>query len=170
MLFGVPETVYADLRAMRDQSKTVDYFDVQLGYANVKVTLKSTSLSREIGPRFTLHGTLGSFVKYGLDPQEDQLKLGKKPFASDLPTWGSETADKWGKLNTTVPSTQLHVEGKIETLQGCYQNYYSNVHDAIVNRTSLEVTAEQALRVIKLIELSEQSSKEKKVVQVPADL
>lgn len=82
-LFGAPSTIYADLRTMRTGGKTVDAFDVHLGYEHVKVTLKSSMLVRELGPRMVLHGTNGSFVKYGLDPQEDALKSGKKPPTKD---------------------------------------------------------------------------------------
>jgi scyllo-inositol 2-dehydrogenase (NADP+) len=158
-LFGQPETLYADIRTMNPDVKSIDYFDVQLGYPDLKVTLKSTKLSRELGPKFVLHGTLGSFVKYGEDLQESHLKLGYKPYSDSLATWGSEPKTSWGRLNTELSSSGLHFEGTVETLQGCYHKYYVNIYDAIVNGSELAVKPEEALTVIQLIEAAEQNPK-----------
>ena len=48
-------------------------------------------------PRFVLHGTEGSYVKYGLDPQEADLTKG---LLSDAPHWGVEDESQWGILHT----------------------------------------------------------------------
>ena len=44
--------------------------------------LHASALVPALGPRFAVHGTLGSFVKYGLDPQEPMLKAGRTPLQS----------------------------------------------------------------------------------------
>ena len=36
--------------------------------------LKASVFVKEQGPRYSLHGTKGSFIKYGIDPQEEMLK------------------------------------------------------------------------------------------------
>ncbi len=70
VLFGLPQMLTADIRSQRDVGKADDQFELVLHYDNLKVTLKAGLLVREPGPRFALHGTAGSFVKYGVDPLE----------------------------------------------------------------------------------------------------
>ena len=45
-------------------------------------------MSAAPGARFTLHGTRGSYVKHGLDPQEDALKAGRRP--QPRAAWGED--------------------------------------------------------------------------------
>ena len=87
VLFGMPATVWADIRAQRVSAKTDDYFHLVLGYPECAVILHSGSLVRESGPHFQVHGSKGSYLKYGLDPQEDALKVGQLPNDS---MWGLE--------------------------------------------------------------------------------
>ena len=96
-LFGLPQTITADVRLQRPHAKVDDYFDVQLDYGFTKVTLKAGMLVREPGPRYLIHGTKGSFIKWGDDVQEALLKQGVLPTASD---WGMEPASQYGLLHT----------------------------------------------------------------------
>jgi scyllo-inositol 2-dehydrogenase (NADP+) len=159
VLFGLPGTITADVRVQRDMAKAVDNFELILDYDDLKVTLKATMLAREPGPRFLLYGTEGSYVKYGLDPQEEALKQGHTPLETG---WGEEPKDLWGRLNTQFG--ELHVEGVVETLPGCYQAFYQNVADAIRGRAELAVKPEEARDTIRIIELAMQSSEEKRTL------
>jgi scyllo-inositol 2-dehydrogenase (NADP+) len=159
VLFGPPSAVTADVRIQRDGAKADDCFEVILHYDRLKVTLKSTMLARTPGPRFLLHGTQGSFVKHGLDPQEDALKAGRTP---DEPGWGEEAGEHWGALDTEVDG--LRVAGKVETLPGCYQAFYQNVLDAIAGRAELAVRPEEAALTIRVVELARRSHEEKRTV------
>src|SRR5258708_32828084 len=113
VLFGWPQEIYADIRCEREGCATDDGFDVVLYYPNLKVTLKSSMLVREPDPIFRLHGTAGSFVKYGMDPQEAALKQGQSP--ATQPDWGRESEDYWGVLNTEKEIR------KVPSLPGAYQ-------------------------------------------------
>jgi predicted dehydrogenase len=159
VLFGLPGLITADVRIQRDQAKAVDNFELILDYNDLKVTLKATMLAREPGPHFLLYGTEGSFVKYGLDPQEEALKNGHAPTE---PGWGEEPKEQWGRLNAQLE--ELHVEGVVETLPGCYQAFYQNVADVIRGRAELAVKPEEARDTIRIIELAIQSSREKRTV------
>ncbi len=162
VLFGIPKSLWADIRILREDSKVEDAFEIVMYYkseAAPKVTLKGSLLVKELGPRYTLHGTNGSFIKYGLDPQENDLKKG---ISLSNPNWGIEPKENDGLLNTDING--LHFKGKIETERGNYKNYFDNIYDAIVNGTSLAVKPEEARNVIKIIELARQSSKERMVV------
>ena len=78
-LFGAPQTVFATVRAHRDHASAPDYVHLLLGYADKEIVLHATALSALEPPRFSVHGTRGSYVKNGLDTQEDQLKAGLRP-------------------------------------------------------------------------------------------
>ena len=61
-----------------------DYFHVVLGYGERRVILHGSCLVSAVMPRFVVHGSQGSFVKFGMDVQEEQLKQGRPPAAD----WG----------------------------------------------------------------------------------
>jgi predicted dehydrogenase len=159
VLFGLPDEITADVRTRREFAKAADSFDVRLGYDRLSVTLKATMLAREPGPRFTLHGTEGSFVKHGLDPQEDALKLGGSPASEG---WGEEPEERWGVVNTRAGG--VHLRGRVETLAGDYAAYYRNVADAIRGRAELTVRPEEAADTIRVIELALESSASKRTL------
>jgi scyllo-inositol 2-dehydrogenase (NADP+) len=159
VLFGLPNEITADVRTQRDFAKAVDSFDLRLHYDRLSVTLKATMLAREPGPRFTLHGTEGSFVKHGLDPQEDALKLGGTPASEG---WGREHEEHWGIINTRAGG--VHVRERLETIAGDYAAYYRNVADAIRGRAELIVKPEEAANAIRVIELALESSAAKRTL------
>ncbi len=146
VLFGMPAAVFADIRKQRTGSLVDDLFDLSLIYPEVKVTLKGSYLVREPGPRYLVHGTEGSYVKYGVDPQEEALNKGRYPNEDD---WGRESKDQWGILNTTVDG--LHFRGPVETLPGCYQDFYNSLYDTVVLGRELAVKPEESLNVIRII-------------------
>jgi scyllo-inositol 2-dehydrogenase (NADP+) len=157
-LFGTPEEIYADLRTQRRGGKIIDSFDLTLYYKNgLKAILKAGMLVKQPGPRFILLGDKGSFVKYGLDVQEANLKQGLSP--ATLPNWGIEPEEIWGKLDTEVKGQQLI--GKIQSEPGDYRGFYENVRDAILGIAELNVKPEQARSTIRVIELAMLSSDEK---------
>lgn len=159
-LFGPPEAVCADVRIERDGAVVDDAFDVTLLYPRLRVQLRGTMLASKLGPHFVIHGTKGSYVKYGLDPQENALKQGEIPGG---PAWGKEPQEAWGTLS--------HVDGDkiterpIPTEPGDYRGYYENVRDAILGKTALAVTPQAALSVMRVLELAQQSSRERRVIQ-----
>lgn len=159
VLFGMPQMITSDIRAQRDFAKTNDSFELILHYDDLKVTLKAGMLVREPSPRFILHGTAGAFVKYGFDPQEEALKQGLIPSASN---WGHEAREQWGTLITDVGGLEL--EGQVKTLAGCYQSFYQNIADVINGRAELAVKPEEAMRTIRIIELALESSEQKRSV------
>ena len=159
VLFGVPRMITSDIRVQRDFAKATDSFELLLHYDDLKVTLKAGMLVREQSPRFILHGTEGSFVKYGFDPQEEALKRGFTPSESN---WGNEPREQWGKLITQVGG--LDLEGQVKTIAGCYQSFYQNIVDAISARAELAVKPEEAMSTIRIIELAIESSEQKRTI------
>jgi scyllo-inositol 2-dehydrogenase (NADP+) len=148
-LFGLPEALTARCLTLRKGSKTTDYFHVLLHYNDLEVVLHASSFSAAPNVRFRLEGTGGSFVKYGLDPQEQQLTSGITP---NDPCYGEEDADNYGRFYTES-STEL-----IETEQGCYQQYYAEISAALALGADNPVNPEEAVEVLKILELAEISS------------
>jgi predicted dehydrogenase len=160
-LFGLPEYVDARLGIQRPGGKVDDYYDIRLTYRNMLAIVKSSYLVREQGPRYVIHGTEGSFVKYGLDPQEQALKEKKIPGSVG---WGTEPKEWWGKLNTT--SNGLNYTGQIETAAGNYPAFYKNVFEVIREGKRLLVEPTEARNVIRLIEACFESNDTKKAVRL----
>ncbi|MDR1779499.1 MAG: Gfo/Idh/MocA family oxidoreductase [Tannerella sp.] len=160
-LFGQPESVFADITIMRDDGLVDDYFIIHLfGSAkapDLRITLKAGYLMCEPEPRFILHGTEGSYVKYGWDKQEALLKQG---FAPDTPDWGIETEDEWGWLHTESGRT------KYPSQRGNYLGFYEAVYQCIRNGTPIETDAREVLHVIRVIEAAKESSRLKKIVRL----
>ncbi|UBF27922.1 oxidoreductase [Kovacikia minuta CCNUW1] len=159
VLFGLPESITADIQIQREGGKAADYFEVVLHYRKLKAILKAGMLVRGQIPHFILHGTEGSFVKYGMDPQEDALRQGRSPLEPD---WGLEPQTQWGTLNTQMNGSLF--DGKIETRRGRYQAYYENVYAAIAQGAPLAVKPEEARNTIRIIELALQSHAEQRTV------
>ena len=160
-LFGKPETVSARIGTQRPGGRVDDFYDLRISYPGLNVIVKSSYLVREPGPMYQVHGVNGSFVKYGIDPQEEALKLHQIP---GTPGWGTDPAKYWGKLNTEIDG--LHYEGRIETLAGNYLGYYQNIYEVLREGKNLAVKPEQAMDVIKLIEAAMKSSAEGRTIKV----
>ncbi len=152
VLFGKPDYVYGDIRIMRDGGQVDDAFTLLLGYDGIRVTLNSSYLVKEPGPRYYLHGTLGSYLKYGIDPQEDDLKLGKLPTGD---AWGTEPESEWGIIHTE----KTGAPEKYETLPGNYGDYYEDIYQSLATGKKPSVTADQANLVIRVIEAALESNK-----------
>lgn len=154
LLFGVPEAVSADVRIERQGAVIDDAFDVTLYYPGRRAVLRASMLACAPGPRFLIHGARGSYVKYGLDPQEAALRRGEKP---DQAHWGEEAEESWGTLS--VLEGDAVRSRQIPTAAGDYRRFYENVRDAIAGTAALGVTLQQALRVMRVLELAQESSR-----------
>ncbi|KKC48151.1 oxidoreductase [Paenibacillus sp. D9] len=160
-VLGSPDSIWADLRLDREEAETVDYFHLVLAYPQSRAILRAGTLVRQAGPRFMVHGDLGSYIKYGLDPQEDQLKAGLRPGDAD---WGADKEECYGELTTAVGD--LTMRTKIDTLPGSYQEYYRGIAEAISGGGKPPVRAEEALEVIRLIEAAHRSARERRVIDL----
>ena len=158
-LFGAPVAINVDMAEMRPGAQTTDYFHATLTYPQRRVVLHASMLVAAESPRYVVHGTRGSYVKYGLDPQEDRLKAGDFPPAED---WGYDMRD--GVL--TLADGEGVKEETLMTQPGNYPAYYAAVRDAISGRGNNPVTAEEAIQVMELIELGLQSAEKRQTLSL----
>ncbi|RKD89922.1 Gfo/Idh/MocA family oxidoreductase [Mangrovibacterium diazotrophicum] len=158
-LFGMPKGVTAHLATLRTNGRVPDYYDIRLQYDVFAALLKSSYLVREPGPRYSLHGTLGSFQKWGIDPQEEALKAGKLPGGPD---WGKEPQDLWGLLHTEKDGQVIREH--TETIPGNYPMFYKNLYEAIVNGADLLVKPEESRDCLKVLEACLLSDREQRTI------
>lgn len=163
LLFGLPESLTADIRIEREGAVADDAFDLALHYSNgLRADLRSSILAAAARPRFTLHGTQGAFVKQTVDPQESNLRRGCIPADS---AWGAEPEENWGML--TLSENGTLTQRRIPSVNCDYRDFYANLRDAILGRAKLAVSTEWALTVMRLLELARQSSDERRTISVP---
>jgi scyllo-inositol 2-dehydrogenase (NADP+) len=144
LLFGEPDTVTGDLEMQRAETEVEDYFAIALGYGKKRVILTSSLLANAPRPRFGLYGTEGSFVKYGLDPQEPQALAGLSPHD---PSFGIED-DRWhGTLTLADGTTE-----RVPTERGCYLAFYEGVAAAIIDGSPVPVEPADARAGLEIIE------------------
>src|SRR5206468_1890366 len=131
LLFGPPDSVEGDLERQRAGTEVDDYFTILLRYGRRRVILSSSLLAAAPRPRFGLYGTKGSFVKYGLDPQEPQAVAGLSPRD---PGFGVEEPRRHGTLTLADGTSE-----RIPTERGCYLAFYEAVAAAILDGAPVPV-------------------------------
>jgi predicted dehydrogenase len=149
--FGLPLAIQADLACLRSGAGADDSFHARLRYPDgLRVDLHASMLGALPRPRAILQGTRGSYVKQGLDPQEDLLKAGVQPGGAD---WGADTEagiavlEQGGALQTIA----------IPTEPGAYPEYYRQVADAIRGAGPNPVPPGEAVAVMRLLDAGRES-------------
>lgn len=146
-LFGKPQQVWGQTNRERDHTNIDDAFDLHLDYGRLKVHLSASLMVREETPRYVLHGTLGSFIKYGIDPQEDHLKAGLMP---GMPGFGIENPKLRGILHTNLGD--LSVRGRVESLPGDWGILFQNIADVILHGKEPLVPLDDVLEQMRILE------------------
>jgi scyllo-inositol 2-dehydrogenase (NADP+) len=156
VLFGMPDTVTADVLWQRPAARSVDYFHLVLDYGRRRVVLHASSLVREPGPHFAIHGDEGSFLKYGMDPQEDSLKAGARP---GPPDWGRDNPEQYGLLVRADG-----IASRVETLPGGYERYYEAMAACLLEGAPVPVDPADSRNGLAIIEASMRSAKERRTI------
>ncbi len=144
VMVGDPESMEADLQIQRRNSKVIDYFKIIMQYKDFKVVLSSDMFSKEPGPVYMIQGRDESYIKYGMDPQEQQLD---NPVI-DWENLGIEKPENYG----VIVNRNTKEEATVPTRKGTYYMFYENVFEAIREGEQLMVKPEEALEVIRMIE------------------
>ncbi|OGB31586.1 MAG: hypothetical protein A3F78_06595 [Burkholderiales bacterium RIFCSPLOWO2_12_FULL_61_40] len=158
-LFGEPEDILLDLACQRDATQVNDYFHAQLRYPTrhpgLRVLLHASALVPAVGPRFVVHGTQASFVKYGLDVQEDALKAGARPHVDRLTDWARDPLV--GTI--TTPTDAGPITTMAPDLAGNYLGYYAQLSDHLQGRAAqADVTPVQVVQAMRWLTLGEHSA------------
>jgi predicted dehydrogenase len=156
-LFGMPQAVYADIAVQKDGGVAGDYFHLLLRYPRLRVLLHASQMTQASNLRMAVHGTGGSFIKSGLDAQEDHLKAGLRPGA---PGYGIDPR----------PGVLIQLEGDepvstaVHPLPADYRAYYAGVRDAITAGAPNPVPPDEALKVMEVIDAAQRSAAERREI------
>lgn len=115
--------------------------------------IDTSSMARIGKPRFYVRGTAGTFIKHGKDPQEACLRRD-----GNIDAAIEDPAD-YGTLKTA------DTERRVQTIPGRWRDFYENVHDVLTKGAQPEVTLEQALRVMEVMDAGVHSGREETVVR-----
>ena len=151
-LFGLPRAVWAEAMAQRPEARSVDYFHVVLDYGRLRAILHGASVVREPGPRFAVHGDGGSFLKSGMDPQEDALRAGARPGAAG---WGEDSPENYGLLVRAEGERQ-----RVRTAAGSYTSYYDGIARALLEGSPVPVDPADSRDGLRVIEAASKSAAE----------
>jgi len=146
VLFGVPDRVQADVMIQRDGGQSDDGFFITLHHGEKRVYLRSNPFIAGEAPRFELHGTKGSFIKHGLDPQEAALRNGN--LSPDVLETGTLSQDE---------TSAVAIES------GRYTDFYRELAASFIARRPL-VPLSDALLTTRVIELARLSSDEQRTI------
>ena len=160
-LMGQPDWVWGDVQVQRPGATVDDDFHLVLGFGRGRAILKSGCLVPAQGPRYQVHGTGGSFIKWGLDPQEEQLAAGMAP---GDPGFGDEDAGAHGTLTRMDGDTPRRET--VPTAPGRYLSFYEDLARALRTGSPPPVPAVEARDVIRIIELALESDREGRRVPV----
>ncbi len=155
-LFGKPRAISCRLGVQRDGSAVVDAFRISLDYAGLWVDLSSSMVVRRSPFHWALQGTKGTFLKSGMDPQEEQLQKGLNPQDE---TFGAEPEQLWGVFTDGEGNSRA-----IPTQKGRYLAFYQNFVKALRNEEPLAFTAQEGQEVVRLLEACRRSAREGQVV------
>jgi predicted dehydrogenase len=110
-----------------------------------------------LGPRLTVLGSRGAYVKYGIDPQEEALLAGGIP---GTPGWGEEPESAWGMAGAGDDARPRRSE------PGDYLKFYEGVARAIRDGTAPPVSAEQGVALMEVLDAARESAREGRVVDM----
>jgi predicted dehydrogenase len=175
LLFGQPDAVLLEQAKVRDGAQVDDWFHAVLRYdtppGGLRVTLHASTLVAEPGPRWTVHGTQGSFTKFGLDPQEDALKAGQRPQLEAPDDWGQDPHAGQLLCMTRMAGVAAPVSVRCAAPQppGNYLAYYAQLRDHLWGLVPAPgVTPAQVRAVMQLLELGAQSAASGRFVALSA--
>ncbi|RZJ04202.1 MAG: oxidoreductase [Brevundimonas sp.] len=161
VLFGRPLAATCDLSIQREGGLSPDRAHATLRYADgLRVELNAAMLIAAPDVRFAVHGTAGSWLKSGLDVQEEQLKAG---LAVGAPGWGVDPAP------ATFVDGETGARSSAPGPAGDYPAFYSGIAAALCDEGPNPVPPEQALAVMEIIDAGLESNRRRAEVQIPAN-
>ncbi|MDD2918019.1 oxidoreductase [Rhodoferax sp.] len=174
VLFGQPDALLLEQAELRDSAHVNDWFHAVLRYGrpqgSLRVILHASTLVAEPGPRWVVHGTQGSFKKFGLDVQEDALKAGQRPHLDALHDWGQDPQPGQLLHMENIPGVAVPVSVRTVAPQagGNYLAYYAQLRDYLWGLAPQPgVTRAQVHAVMQLLGLGEQSAALGQFVALP---
>lgn len=178
-LFGRPAAVQAQVLEQREGVRSDDFFALTLSFEDrpaLRVHLRAGHFVRGGSPRFVVHGTAGTFIKSGLDPQEARLRvraaarrgLGRRltrprppPQAGQRPDtledFGVDREDAWGTL-WRGDEVGDGAGVRVPTERGRYDAFYASVARSVTEGVPPPVDPASSAFVMRILDAARRSS------------
>lgn len=145
--FGMPDRVHYDVRQLLGPGRFNDYFDIDLYYGTLKVSVKSSYFRLKQRPSFIIYGKKGVFVKESKDRQEDDLKAFKMPWDEGF---GLDKPEQYGVL--TAIRDGVITEERVPSIPGDYGRVYDDLYAAIKHGTPVTITEKETMKQMEMLE------------------
>nr|WP_246461374.1 Gfo/Idh/MocA family oxidoreductase [Nocardia transvalensis] len=150
-LFGPVSDIYCELDTRREGVGADDDAFLALTHASgVHSHLWMSAVAPQLGPRFRVLGSTSGYVTYGLDPQEEALRSGRRP--GDGTPWGIVEAAQWGLLGAEGDTHPTPTE------PGDYPAFYTQVADAVLHGAPVPVNPRDAVATLNVLEQARASA------------
>lgn len=163
-LLGDPDWIVLETAEQRDLAVTDDWFHAILGYGAMRVILHANTLATRPTHRWLIHGTAGSFEQWGLDPQEDCLRVaaGQNRRKLNLLIDSACKANAQHNILTVIDANGQTQTQLAPTTEENYATYYQKLAECLItnNPAKLPVSATEARNVIRWLEYGIQSKQE----------
>jgi predicted dehydrogenase len=147
-VFGKPDRVVYDVRQLLGEGRLNDYFDIDLFYGVLKVSIKSSFFRLKPRPSYVVYGKKGMFIKETKDKQEEHLKLFVWP---NVDGFGVDNVKEYGTLTFIDDNKNFHEE-KVISEVGDYGRYYDALYNTIVYGAEKLVKDEETLWQLDILE------------------
>lgn len=146
-LLGIPDDTHFDVRSIHHPGVADDYYDLEFYYGNAKASVNTSMCVLIDYPRFTLHGTNGSFTL----PPVVHNSGKKKEIGRHVINRESAPEERWGTL------VYKDADGKTVTEKvpvGCahYEKIYDNLVAAIERGEEKCIKDEEVIKVLEILE------------------
>lgn len=142
VLFGRPLGITADIAALREDAPAPDYFHAVLRYPVLRVILHASKLAAEHSLRFAVHGTGGSWIKHGIDPQEAATVARETPGGM---AWGRDPMEGMLTRPGEPPAAAPNAPGD-------YRLFWHALAAAVRGEGANPVPASDAIAVMELLD------------------
>lgn len=150
-LFGPAARVHAEIDTVRAEAAVDDDSFIAVTHTSgVRSHLWMSAVTAQLGPRLRVLGDRAGYVKWGLDPQEDALRAGRRP--GDGTPWGVEPESAHGLLGTTEDTRPVPTE------PGDYPAFYHGVAAALRDGAPAPVDPRDAVAALTVLEAARRSA------------
>lgn len=146
-LLGMPDRTHFDVRSIHHPGVGDDYYDLEFFYGNCKASVNTSMCVQIDYPRFTLHGTNGSFTLPPVIHNSGKAKpVGRYKISTAM-----APRERWGTLvyrdDSGAPVTE-------QVPVGCahYERIYDSLIAAIEHGGEKCVRDEEVVRVLEILE------------------
>ncbi|MBQ1291248.1 MAG: Gfo/Idh/MocA family oxidoreductase [Lachnospiraceae bacterium] len=146
-LLGMPDRTNLDVRSIHHPGVGDDYYDLEFFYGNCKASVNTSMCVLIDYPRFTLHGTKGSFTLPPVIHNSGKKKVVGRHVVSTEPA----PEDRWGTLVYMNEAGEKITE-KVPVGCAHYERIYDSLVDAIENGAEKCVKDEEVVKVLEILE------------------